>query len=167
MPEGLTDDKSTLVQVMAWCRQATSHYLSQCWLSSLSPYGVARPQRVKLQSQYHTCWCPGNTRSQGITRHDSDLEHCIAHIGMVSSMKDTPYLALMCGVSFVMIPEKTDHVITASHYIEISHFEKIYKFNSVRQSDTYRWLSARLQWSYCSFARSHLYVSKTYHHGFR
>ena len=26
----LTDDKSTLVQVMAWCRQATSHYLSQC-----------------------------------------------------------------------------------------------------------------------------------------
>ena len=27
----LTDDKSTLVQVMAWCRQATSHYLSQCW----------------------------------------------------------------------------------------------------------------------------------------
>ena len=27
----LTDDKSTLVQVMAWCRQATSHYMSQCW----------------------------------------------------------------------------------------------------------------------------------------
>ena len=27
MPRDLTDDKSTLVQVMAWCRQATSHYL--------------------------------------------------------------------------------------------------------------------------------------------
>ena len=39
-----TDGKSTLVQVMAWCRQATSHYLSQCWLRSLSPYGVIRPQ---------------------------------------------------------------------------------------------------------------------------
>ena len=24
--------RSTLVQVMAWCRQATSHYLNQCWL---------------------------------------------------------------------------------------------------------------------------------------
>ena len=24
------DDKSTLVQVMAWCRQTTSHYQSQC-----------------------------------------------------------------------------------------------------------------------------------------
>ena len=42
-------DKSTLFQVMAWCCQATSHYLSQCWLSSLSPYGVARPQWVKVQ----------------------------------------------------------------------------------------------------------------------
>ena len=46
MPQDLTDDKSTLVQVMAWCRQATSHYLSQCWLSPLSPYGFARPQCV-------------------------------------------------------------------------------------------------------------------------
>ena len=44
MPWDLTEDKSTFVQVMAWCRQATSHYLSQCWPSSMSPYGVARPQ---------------------------------------------------------------------------------------------------------------------------
>ena len=41
-----TDDQSTLVQVMAWCHQATSHYLSQCWPRSLSPYGVTRPQWV-------------------------------------------------------------------------------------------------------------------------
>ena len=39
-----TDDQSTLVQVMAWCRQATSHYLSQCWPRSVLPYGVIRPQ---------------------------------------------------------------------------------------------------------------------------
>ena len=30
-----TDDQSTLVQVMVWCRQATSHYLSQCWPRSM------------------------------------------------------------------------------------------------------------------------------------
>ena len=42
----LNDEKSTLVQVMAWCHQATSHYLSQCWPRSLSPYGVTRPQWV-------------------------------------------------------------------------------------------------------------------------
>ena len=62
MPQDLTDDKSTLVQVMAWCRQATSHCLSQSWLSSLSPYGVARPQwgkwcrvdLVKSESKFKT-----------------------------------------------------------------------------------------------------------------
>ena len=43
-----TDDQSTLVQVMAWCRQATSHYLSPCWPRSLSPYGVTRPEWVKV-----------------------------------------------------------------------------------------------------------------------
>ena len=41
-----TDDQSTLVQVMPWCQQATSHYLSQCWPKSLLPYGVTRPQWV-------------------------------------------------------------------------------------------------------------------------
>ena len=46
MPWHLTNDKSTLVQVMTWCRQATSHYLSQCWPSSLSPYGITRLQWV-------------------------------------------------------------------------------------------------------------------------
>ena len=45
----LTDDLSTLVRVMAWCRQASSHYLSQCWSRSLSSYGVTRPQWVKLK----------------------------------------------------------------------------------------------------------------------
>ena len=52
MPQDLTDDKSTLVQVMAWGRQATNHFLSQCWLSSLSPYGVARPQWVEISLQF-------------------------------------------------------------------------------------------------------------------
>ena len=46
-PQDLTDDKSTLVQVMAWCRQATSHYLSQCWPRSMSPNGITRLQWVK------------------------------------------------------------------------------------------------------------------------
>ena len=44
MSMDFTDDQSTLVQVMAWCRQATSHYLSQCWTRSLMPSGVTRPQ---------------------------------------------------------------------------------------------------------------------------
>ena len=55
MPQDLTDDESTLVQVMAWCRQATSHYLSQCLPRSLSPYGVTRPRWVNANTpNYHS-----------------------------------------------------------------------------------------------------------------
>ena len=58
MPLDLTDDKSTLVQVMAWCRQATSHYLSQCWPRFMSPYGVTRPQWVNSM-----WWCNDTSRT--------------------------------------------------------------------------------------------------------
>ena len=47
MSRDLTGDKSTLVQVMACCLTAPSHYLNQCWLRSLSPHGVTGPQWVK------------------------------------------------------------------------------------------------------------------------
>ena len=40
----LTDDQSG----MAWCRQAISHYMNQCWPRSLPPYGISRPQWVNL-----------------------------------------------------------------------------------------------------------------------
>ena len=49
MPRDLTDDKSTLVQVMACCLTAPSHYLSQCWPRFVSPNGLTRPQWVKNQ----------------------------------------------------------------------------------------------------------------------
>ena len=58
IPLDLTDDMSTLVQVMAWCRQASSHYLSQCWSRSQSPYGVTRPQWVNSSKRHDAfmCW---------------------------------------------------------------------------------------------------------------
>ena len=50
-----TDDQSTLVQVMAWCRQATSHCLSQYWPRSLSPYGVTRPPSFQVKGFSQDC----------------------------------------------------------------------------------------------------------------
>ena len=101
MPLDLTDDESKLVQVMAWCHQATSHYLSQCWPSSMLPCGVIRPQWVDifvlsiisqqwlcsyliffiikdknsliLHSQCQGCWWPGDTSNQGICSYGNDL----------------------------------------------------------------------------------------------
>ena len=62
----VTDDKSTLVQVMAWCHQATSHYLSQCCARSTSPYGVTRPQWVKLSRE--PSWFNNNWLSSTMSR---------------------------------------------------------------------------------------------------
>ena len=73
----LSDEKSTLVQVMAWCRQATSQFLNQCWPRFLPPYSVTRPQWVNTgfdESSDHlqlmwlvdTIWChrSGSTLAQ-------------------------------------------------------------------------------------------------------
>ena len=46
MSQNHIDCKSALVQVMAWCHQATSHYLSQCCPISMLPYSITRPQWV-------------------------------------------------------------------------------------------------------------------------
>ena len=53
MPQNTFDDKSTLVQVMAWCHQAPSRYLSRCRPRSMLPYGVTMPQWVnRLPSKF-------------------------------------------------------------------------------------------------------------------
>ena len=46
MPQHI--DKSVLVQLMAWCHQATSHYLDQCCPRYMSPHGITRPQWVTV-----------------------------------------------------------------------------------------------------------------------
>ena len=54
MAQNLTYHWLALVQVMAWCCQATSHYLNQGWPRSMSPYGAMRPQ-IFTTRQYSTC----------------------------------------------------------------------------------------------------------------
>ena len=62
----LTADKSTLIQVMTLCRQATSHHLSQYWHRSVSPYGVTRPRWVKwCHSVFGRPWRFGKSEHQG------------------------------------------------------------------------------------------------------
>ena len=68
----LTDDKSTLVQAMAWCRQATSHYLNQCWPKSMPPNGVTRPQWVKVifKCMWYMC-----SHSSGLLHFTIKFQH--------------------------------------------------------------------------------------------
>ena len=75
MPLDFTDDQSTLVQVLAWCRQATSHYLSQCWPRSLLPYGVIRQQWVKSLKASQRSIITALTRLKLTRKVDFDLIH--------------------------------------------------------------------------------------------
>ena len=52
IPKNRTNETSTLVQVMAWCHQAKSHCLRQCWPRFISSRDITRPQWVKI-SQGH------------------------------------------------------------------------------------------------------------------
>ena len=49
----LTDNKSTMNQVMAWCHHATSHYLSQCSHKSMSPHGVTWPLCKQIYTNFN------------------------------------------------------------------------------------------------------------------
>ena len=45
------DGKPTLFQIMSWCHQATSQYLSKFLPRSKLPYGITRPQWLKKKRQ--------------------------------------------------------------------------------------------------------------------
>ena len=82
--------KSTLVQVMAWCHQATSHYLSQCWPRFMSPHGVTRPQWVNSLWPNDVIWqhWSGSTLAQVIACCLMAPSHYLNHYWLI--IKDVP-----------------------------------------------------------------------------
>ena len=40
-------DMSTMLQEMAWCHQATCHYLSQCWPCSALPHSITKAMNIR------------------------------------------------------------------------------------------------------------------------
>ena len=114
MSLALIDDKSTLVQVMAWCRQATSHYLNQCWPRYLSSYGVTRPQWVNSLA-------PGGGECHhmiSLGLNELKPEHngcCTADILNCIFLTDQfGFLILKCGSLLRLIP-KDDKNIPICH----------------------------------------------------
>ena len=62
MPLDLTKDESTLVQVMAWCRQAASHYLQPILTPNLHHHMVLnKPQWVNGTTLLVQYICPSET----------------------------------------------------------------------------------------------------------
>ena len=61
-----TDDDTSLVQVMAWCCQETSHYLSSKQAITWAKVDPDLYNHIIISR-------PGAARSQGISKHDIDL----------------------------------------------------------------------------------------------
>ena len=56
MPQNLTSERSTFVQVMAWCHQAPSHDLSQCWPRYMSPYSSLGHNELRFYQKVVFTW---------------------------------------------------------------------------------------------------------------
>ena len=129
MPQNPSDDKSTLVQVMAWCRQAASHYLSQCCPRSLSPYGVTRPQWVNGKCNISN----GNSR-KSVCPEATWVNTSIYQVGNSNSSASPETTRLNNPVYTCIVSIRTS--IRFSNYIKISG-------NSYGTAIWYTWVYVR------------------------
>ena len=76
------NNKPSWSQVMAWCCQATSHYLSQCWPTSKLLYGLTRPQWVNTGGRWWTDYCGklDNNYNKAYNREISQIPQCIKQL---------------------------------------------------------------------------------------
>ena len=99
-----TDDKSSLVQVMAWCRdcrQATSHYPSHCESRSISPHGVFKSQSVNPIS--FSTWLERKSL------------WCISHLGEIMKQLYAIHLDIGASRRFYNL---LSHSVFTNHFIE-------------------------------------------------
>ena len=109
-----TDDKSTLVQVMAWCHQAPSHYLNQCWPRSMTPYCIITQGQSVQQSVNHHCGCHNHQYDDACMHQYTGLINSL-HNGSVSVQHQS---TIYTKASLSLTP------------ISIHHSLKIHLFNS-------------------------------------
>ena len=87
MPYGSMDlDQNT--QVMAWCLMAPSHYLNQCWPSSMIPYDISKGQPVNSQYDEVTKTHKVNNFDGYITAHAGQLS-IFSPFSMLSPSNDS------------------------------------------------------------------------------
>ena len=84
MPQDLADDKSTLVQVMAWYRQAPSHYLRHRWVNRHGSHKLFRHMKMPVKMIVFLLWeFPQLSKDHHITSlfyeaktHNTDYRPC-------------------------------------------------------------------------------------------
>ena len=85
MPKNINNGKAKFLQIMAWYCQATSHYLSQCWLRSMTPYGITMPQSSNLLASWSAAsWSSGRVQDSGLgSRSSSEFNTLLVRLLVV------------------------------------------------------------------------------------
>ena len=91
----LSDDKSTVFKVMAWCCKAISYYESKCWPRSMSPCGVTGLQLVK--------WI---------------YSHAMGLVNMTARSKTNIGNQLFCSLHFESFEKKSQKKKTPTYFSE-------------------------------------------------
>ena len=112
---------------MAWCHQATSHYLSQCWPRSLSPYDVDRPQWFNSLAPGRFEWNFENnnfqinsTSTDASSRMGNKISGALAWKQMLAQLKILLALIMLMGrrasVSLTVLcnPKRNCHHVNVS-----------------------------------------------------
>ena len=98
----LTDEKSTLDQVMAWCHQAPSHYLIQCWSESMVPYDVSKPHWV-----HHAWW---SSKDNVLSRKSNSTGHPLYHYYLIAEKSKSAQ-----AITWFNVDPDLWHHITSCH----------------------------------------------------
>ena len=129
-----TDAKSTLAQVMAWCLQATSHYLSQCrptfmtlhaiswWFHCISSangleisQSCPQPSRPAMVYLYYLVWFCGSARLQYL-QHINSGDTAVLHKAIQNRTSDKHFIWTNDGIVYWRIYSWLS-LLATNHYL--------------------------------------------------
>ena len=129
---------------MAWCRQATSHYLSQCWPRSIWVYGITRLQWVNATCVQSTHYWVG-VESRNIGPDDLPVGYWIlgAFLSWPSCVEHEPR-CISCYKQYVTPDLSWDNLIFNRNWFVYapSQWETLLQCNIISH-----WLGACTKWS--------------------
>ena len=152
---------------MAWCHQATSHYLNQCGPRSMAPHGITRLQWVKWTER--GILFPGdNYWDNKTSTQPSFWSHCKWHksLGCTIRFHNKKYLArktsclLLQNVTIIQVILQWSYMSTMAFKINGCLFISCLKLATKQISMGYckkEVTPVRYQWGYVFLALIHWY----------
>ena len=105
LPNGSSHNKTVLVHVMALCHKAISYYLNECWLNSMTLYGVPLNWKYGIVTM---CLCVS------IEQYKYNLS---SHTISINIYNDSDSLILMVGILMLVI---CNHEVFYRHLVRLS-----------------------------------------------